>query len=206
MFIITYNDNVILGPMKWNARRFTEVIEEDCEITITLPLTNEPERYYEVNQDIKIWPVQSTVNPDYNIKTEFLNGPFYEYVDGVAYSSMVVSQLPLIAAQNFAKRDVSISRWKKQNSGVQVTLNGIEYTFVTDLQTKSTFHQYITSNLESINWKIDQDTWIVLSKSDIQTVFNSIVNHIQSAFDWELEKYSEIIETTHETLSEINLE
>ena len=204
MFVITYNNNVILGPMKWNARRFTEVIKDDCEITVTLPSTNE--LYYEVNDEIKIWPVQGTTNPEYNSKIEYLNGPFYEYRDGVAISSMVVEQLPLTAAQNFAKQSISDARWVIQNSGVQVTINGVEYTFASDLQTKSTFHHYITSNIETVNWKINQDTWIVLSKSDIQTIFNSIVSHVQSAFDWEATKLSEIISSTPETLPTLNLE
>lgn len=204
MFLITHNNNVILGPMKWNARRFTEVIEDDCEITVTLPTTNDS--YYEVNDEIKIYPVQGTINPEYNSKTEYLHGPFYTYVDGVAISSMVVEQLPLSAAQNFVKQEAANVRWTKQNSGVKVTLNNVEYTFATNLQTKSTFHQYITSNLESVNWKVDQDTWIVLSKSDIQTVFNSIVNHVQSAFDWEVAKLAEIVDSTHETLPTLSLE
>ena len=204
MFLITHNNNVILGPMKWNARRFTEVIEDDCEITVTLPTTNDS--YYEVNDEIKIYPVQGTINPEYNSKTEYLHGPFYTYVDNVAISSMVVEQLPLSAAQNFVKQEAANVRWTKQNSGVKVTLNNVEYTFATNLQTKSTFHQYITSNLESVNWKVNQDTWIVLTKSDIQTVFNSIVNHVQSAFDWEVAKLSEIVNTTHETLPTLSLE
>lgn len=204
MFVITYNNNVILGPMKWNARRFTEVIEDDCEITVTLPTTNDT--YYEVNDEIKIYPVQGTANPEYNTKTEYLHGPFYEYIDGIAYSSMVVEQLPLSAAHNFIKQEAANVRWTKQNSGVKVTLNNVEYTFNTDLQTKSTFHQYITADLESVNWKVNQDTWIVLSKSDIQTVFNSIVNHVQSAFDWEVAKLAEIVDSTHETLPTISLE
>jgi hypothetical protein len=190
--------------MEWKARRFSEVIDDDCGITVTLPLTNEG--YYEVNSEIKIWPVQFSAEPSYNPKIEYLHGPFYEYRDGVAYSSMTVEQLPLLAAQNFVKQDAANVRWVKQNSGVKVTLNGTEYTFPTDLATKSIFHQYITSNLNSVNWKIDQDTWIVLSKSDIQTIFNAIVNHVQSAYDWEAAKLAEIVDTTHETLPNISLE
>ena len=204
MFIITYNNTVILGPMAWNARRFTEIIEDDCEITVTLPTTNDS--YYEVNDEIKIYPVQGTANPEYNSKTEFLHGPFYEYRDGVAYSSMTVEQLPLSAAHNFVKQAVSTARWTKQKSGVKVTLNAVEYTFATDLETKSIFHQFITSDLTSVNWKVDQDTWIVLSRADITTVFNSIVAHVQSAFDWEVAKLAEIVASTHATLPAITLE
>jgi len=204
LFVIIYNNSVILGPMEWKARRFSEVIDDDCEITVTLPLTNEG--YYEVNSEIKIWPVQFVSEPSYNPKIEYLHGPFYEYTDGVAYSSMVVQQLPLDAAQNFVKQDAATARWKKQNSGVKVTLNGTEYTFASDLNTKSIFHQYITSNLDSVNWKVNQDTWVTLSKTDMQTVFNAIISHVQSTYDWEATKLTEIVGTTHETLPNITLE
>jgi hypothetical protein len=190
--------------MEWKARRFSEVIDDDCGITVTLPLTNEG--YYEVNSEIKIWPVQFSAEPSYNPKIEYLHGPFYEYTDGVAYSSMVVQQLPLDAAQNFVKQDAATARWKKQNSGVKVTLNGTEYTFPSDLNTKSIFHQYITSNLDSVNWKVNQDTWITLSKTDMQTVFNAIISHVQSTYDWEATKLTEIVAATHETLPNITLE
>jgi len=204
LFVIVYNNSVILGPMEWKARRFSEVIDDDCEITVTLPLTNEG--YYEVNSEIKIWPVQFVNEPVYNPKIEHLHGPFYEFTDGVAYSSKQVRQIPLDAAQNFVKQDAATERWKKQNSGVKVTLNGTEYSFSSDLNTKSIFHQYITSNLDSVNWKINQDTWITLSKSDIQTIFNAIVSHVQSTYDWEATKLTEINNATHETLSNITLE
>ena len=190
--------------MDWKARRFSEVIEEDCEVKVSLPVTNDA--YYEVNDEIKIYPVRSRTNPVFNSKTEYLHGPFYEYIDGIAYSSMVVEQLPLTAAQNFVKQEAAALRWQKQNSGIKVTLNSIEYNFPSDLNTKSVFHQYITSNLDSINWKIDQDTWITLSKTDIQTIFNSIVSHVQSAYDWEASKLLEITNSTPETLSQISLE
>ena len=204
LFVIVHNNSVILGPMEWKARRFAEVIDDDCGITVTLPLTNEG--YYEVNSEIKIWPVQFSAEPSYNPKIEHLHGPFYEYIDGVAYSSMVVQQMPLDAAQNFVKQEASTVRWTKQNTSVKVTLNGTEYSFSTDLNTKSIFHQYITSNLESINWKVNQDTWITLSKTDMQTVFNAIVSHVQSTYDWEVAKLSEINGATHETLPNITLE
>lgn len=204
MFVIVYKNNVILGPMIWNAGRFKTVIEEDCEITVSLPSSNQG--YYEINDDIKIYPVQTTPNPSYDSRTEFLNGPYYDFVDGVAISRMEVHQLDIVAAQNFVKADAAHTRWKKQNSGIQYNINGTDYTFPTDLQTKSTFHQYVTADVDNLNWKVDQDTWITLSKSDIKNIFVAIVNHVQSAFDWEADKLLEINDTNHEALSTLSLE
>jgi hypothetical protein len=206
MFIIKYKDSVILGPMVWRQLRFIDAIKEECEIEASLPATNVG--YYEVNDDIKIWPVNP--NPQevqvYNPMIEYLHGPIWDCNEGIATPSYTVEKLPLLASQNFFKQKAGTIRWEKQNSGVKVTLNDVEYTFATDLETKSIFHQYITSDLESVNWKINQDTWIVLSKSDIQTVFNSIVNHVQAAYDWEVAKLSEIVNSTYEQLTTLSLE
>jgi len=40
----------------------------------------------------------------------------------------------------------------------------------------------------------------------MQTVFNAIISHVQSTYDWEATKLTEIVGTTHETLPNITLE
>ena len=203
MFVIVYNGNVILGPMNWNARRFSEIIEEDCEVSVVLNLKNDEDNIITVNDQIKIYPVTSEANPEYNPRTQMLNGPFWTYTDTHAVSSMQVQSLPLEAIQNFLRQDAGAERWKKQYSGVKVTINGTEYSFATDPVTRTTFHQYLTSGIASVNWKIDQVTWITLTAENISAIFTAIVNHIQTAFEWEAAKNTEITAATLETINSI---
>jgi hypothetical protein len=205
MFVIVHNDNVILGPMRWNAYRFQEVILDDCELEVTLDSRNDNESVITVNAEIKIYPVTAEPNPTFNPKTEFLHGPFWTYTDTQAVQSYQVEQLTVEAAKNFLKAQVSSARWTKENSGITVTINDIEYKFDTDINTRSKFHQYVTAGLTSVNWKLDQDSWIILGPDDINNIFSAITAHVQTAFDWENTKVTEINVATIETISNIDL-
>lgn len=205
MFVIVYNGNVILGPMRWNSYRFQEVILDDCDLAITLDSRNDTSSVITVSDDIKIYPITAEPNPSFNVKTEFLHGPFWTFTETHAVQSYQVEQLPLAAARNFLKAQIADTRWAKENTTINVVINGVEYGFDTDITTRSKFHQYITSSVETVNWKLDQDSWITLSMPDINTIFNAITAHVQAAFDWENAKMQEINAATIETLTDIEL-
>jgi hypothetical protein len=205
MFVIVYQGNVILGPMRWHPRRFTEVIEEDCGIQYVFEWTNDNMDVVHVSEDIIVYPVQQELPPNYNIITEQLSGPFYEFTDTVAISSWQVVQLPLEGIKNTLRNSVANVRWQKQTTFIDVEINGTTYTFSTDDASRSMFHQYVTSGITQLNWKIDQDHWIILTDTDIQTIFTAITQHIQSCFDWEVMKNTEISNATLENIESIDL-
>lgn len=203
MFVIVYNERVILGPMTWNARRFSEVINEECGVSTVLDLKNDNETLVVVNNDIKIYPVTGTPEPEYNPRIQYLNGPFWTYTDTHAVYSMVVEHYPIEAIRNFLRQEIADIRWKKQHSGVQVEINGTTYKFPTDPLTRISFHHYLTSGVTSVNWKVDQYTWITLTDQHISIIFNKIVEHFQNSFDWESNKNDEITQATLETIESI---
>ncbi len=206
MFVIVHNGNVILGPMNWNARRFSEVIEEDCDVSFELPLTNDNFDVITVNDDIKIYPVQTGDYPTHDYRFECLHGPFWQFTDTHAVQSFTAIPLAIDASRNFLKDELAKKRWTKQHECVKITINSVEYTFATDVTTKSVFHQYITSGITSVNWKVNQDTWISLSQSDITNIFNAITQHVQTAFDWENNLAEAINNATTETITSLSLE
>ena len=191
MFIIVHNNSVILGPMRWNQYKFENTILEDCEFDANLPATNPNLDPIKVSDEIYILPIQGTENPEFNPTIEMLHGPFWEFTDSVAIRSYTVQPLPLDAAKTFLKENVSAARWIKENAGVSVTLNGVDYTFGTDRETRAVLLNAQAST-NSINWKIDRDTWVTLSPTDIQTVLSTVLAHVQSAFDWEYNKLQAI--------------
>lgn len=199
MFVIIYQNSVILGPMRWNRFRFENEIQEECEFSVTLPdVNNAP---IVVSDEIIILPIQGTPTPEFNSKVEFLNGPFWEFTDSVAIMSYSVEPLEINAVKNMLKEQVTTERWNKENAGVQVTLNTISYNFPTDRETRTIFQNAIL-NLDTINWKLDRETWIPLTKPDIQTILNTLLNYVQSCFDWEFTKFNEIDACT--TLAELD--
>jgi hypothetical protein len=206
MFVIVYEGRVILGPMVWNARRFSEVINEDTGVSVILDLRNDEQTMVEINTHIKIYPVTNEPNPEYNTRTQYLHGPFWTFTDTHAVASMTVESYPLEAIQNFLRQECADKRWNKLHSGIEVEINGNTYKFPTDPLTRMSFHHYATSNLTTVNWKIDQNTWIELSSEQISLIFNKIVEHFQTSFDWESTKNNEISLATLETIESIVIE
>ncbi len=203
MFVIVYNGRVILGPMIWNARRFSEVINDDCEISTVLDLKNDDNKVVTVNDEIKIYPVDSEPNPEYNTRTQYLHGPFWTFTDTHAISSMTVESYSLEAIRNFLKQEIADVRWEKLHSGVEVEINGNTYKFPTDPLTRMSFLNYVTAGATNINWKIDQHTWITLTNEHLSIIFNKIVDHFQKSFEWESNKNDEINLATLETIESI---
>lgn len=202
MFVIVYNNFVTLGPMRWNRFRFENEIQEECEVTVTLPDRNDNMEPIIVSDEVKILPIQGTENPEFNPKIEFLNGPYWEFTDSVAIMSYRVEDLNLDAAKSMLKQQTADVRWKKEMSGVEVAINGTTHKFATDRDTRNVLQSHITAGLESVNWKFNTDTWIQLTQAQLQEVLSATLTHVQSAFDWEMQKNTEIDSCT--TLTELD--
>lgn len=206
MFVIVHNNSVILGPMRWNKFRFENVIEEDCEFTVSLPSSNDQPII--VSDNIKILPIQGTQNPDFNSRIEFLNGPFWEFTDTVAIQSFRKESLNIDAVKNTMKAQTSAVRWKRETAGIKVTIQGTEVSVTTDRGDRDIFVQkfLLMSDSETVQWKFPEG-WLVLTKADLGAIVAAGAQHVQDQFVWEAAKIAEIDAcTTHAELAGIVIE
>lgn len=198
MFVIVYQNSVILGPMRWNRFRFENTIYEDCEeFSATLPDRNDEMVAITVSDDIKILPVEGTPNPNFNPKIERLNGPFWQFTDTVAISSYVVEPLAIEAVKNQLKAVLANERYRKEIAGVKVTIQNVEVTVDTGRDTKNNLIQkYVLMNdSDTVQWKFN-DTWLTLSKTEVGTLVRAGAEYIQQQFDWEAAMIQEINNAT----------
>lgn len=208
MFVIVYNNSVILGPMRWNRFRFENTIEEDCEFSVRLPDRNDSLDPVIVSDNIKILPVQGTQNPEFNPTTEMLHGPFWEFTDSAAIASYVAQPLPIDAVKNMLKARVSAERYRKEIIGTTTAIQDVQVTVDTSRDGRNIFVQkYILMNdADTVQWKFPE-TWLTLSKTELGQVVNAGVTYIQQQFDWESAKISEIDSCeTMEQLAVIEIE
>lgn len=201
MFVIVHNGSVILGPMVWNRKRFQDEIEEECGVTTTLPYTNEG--VITVNEDIKIYPVQTTQDPPFNSKIEFLNGPFWEFTETHAVSSYIAQDKPISAVQNELKALAAQERWKKEISGVKVTIQSTEITADTNRGDRDIFiQQYLLmGESDTVMWKFPE-AWLELTKTELGTIVGTGAYHVKQAFVWEQDLSADIDACA--TLSELD--
>lgn len=197
MFIIKHNDQVVLGPMKWNKYRFEAVLLEDHEITAVLDQTNEPETMVTVDANTTIYPVAGTPDPVFNPKTEFLHGPFYTYTNGIAYSSYTVEPLTLEAIRSNLNYAITLERYTHEIKGVKVTIQAQEVTVDTSREGRNIFVQalLLMPANSTLNWKFPEG-WLTLTNAELGAAVQAGVTHVQAAFDWEAAKLTEIASTT----------
>lgn len=203
MFVIIYNNSVILGPMKWNKVRFQNVILEECEVETILPISNGNFEPITINEEIKILPVQYAETPPLNQKIEMLNGPYWEFTPTHAIASYIVQSLPIDMVKGNLKAKLADERWKKEIKGIKVTIQSIEITVDTNRGTRDIFVQQYLLMGESdiVTWKFPE-TWLNLTKSDLGLIVATGAAYVKGVFEWEADLVGQIDACT--TLAELD--
>ncbi len=193
MFVIVYENRVILGPMRWNRYRFENEIAEECDVVATLPNRNDSFDPIVVNESIKILPIQGTENPPYNPTIEILHGPFWTYTDTRAVMSYQVMPMQLDAAKNQLKAVVADERWRREVGGFDMELQNQTVRIDTARGSRDVYAQQymLLGDAETVNWKFP-GVWLTLSKAELGAIASSVTAHVNAAFAWEVAKISEI--------------
>jgi hypothetical protein len=201
MFVIVYNNQVVLGPMHWNRFRFENFLEEEYEISLSLPKSN-TDTPLVFSDQLKFLPIQTTPNPTYNPRIEMLQGPFWQFTDTHAISSYQVEPLAVEAVKNTLKAEAATHRWNIGNSKIEIIIADKECKFSTDRDTINLLNNALMASATSFNWKLDSNSWVTLTNTELQSILDAISVHIQTGFDSEYTKIAEIDAAT--TLSELN--
>jgi hypothetical protein len=178
MFVIVYNNQVILGPMPWRKFFFENIIEEDCEVQVTLPQKNDVP--YTVNDEIVILPARYT-HEEHNPITQKHNGPFWTITETEAVGNFVAIDKDVEHLKSELKQIVADKRWKKEVGGIKVTINDIEYSVDTSREGRKIYIEQLQMNSSSYDWKFNEG-YVTLSLVDLQNIVQSINEHIQNCF------------------------
>lgn len=201
MFVIVYENRVVLGPMRWNKYRFENFLAEEHEISATLPTANE-NSVTTVNEQCKIYPIQGSEDPTYNPTIEILHGPFWTFTETHAVSSYQVLPMDPSAVKSFLKARTAAERWRKETAGIRVTVQSQEVFVSTTAGERDKYIQtyLIKSEGDTVQWKFN-GVWVTLGKSDLHQIVTAIDTHVQAQFAWESAKVTEI--ETAETLEQL---
>lgn len=205
MFLVVHNQSVICGPFSWHPFRFSDIIKEESGIDVQLPLSNDNNEviYVSTATDniITIYPCAINNPPPYNPNVEIAHGPIWEYTDTQAIGTYEIVPMGVEQSRGFFKNLAADARWRRQNAMISYTVGDTAYDFSpADFISMS---QYISAGLDSVNWKIGGEVWIVLTKDDMINITNAMIAQKKSAFDWENATLSAInsAETTADLLN-----
>lgn len=192
MYAIVNNGFVVLTQSKWNSRMFTSVLLEDCGIDQKVLLSDEAKVPWEIDQNTKIIKV-SDIKPDFNSKTQWLDGPTYTIIDNVAVASYEVKDLDLSIAKGNLKSLLPAIRYGKENKIIQVAVDSQTVSVSTDRENRAVLTSKILSvgTQDLFSWKFPEG-WVSVNQADLENIVYQINIIVQQAFDWELSKMNEI--------------
>lgn len=193
MFVIVHNNVVIYGPRNWSKIHFEHVILDDCEFECSLDIRNNNFLPVIVSDDIKILPIKRLSLPDYNSKTQILQGPYWNFFEDKAEMHYKVMDKPVEAVKNMLKEVIMNNRYHYENVGFKHTVQGTEVTINTSRTSRDVYlNTYLSmTDNESVSWKFSEG-WVNISKFDLQQIVNEIKRHVQDGFSWEQSKSAEI--------------
>jgi hypothetical protein len=204
MFFALIQDNyVIIGPRLWNKLLFEEALQEECDITYTLPTRNDDGTPYIISDTVKILPITSLPEPAFNSKIQRLDGPYWNFSDTIAEMYFTVGDLPIDAVKNNLIALVAANRYSAEVGGIKMTIQGTEVSIDTNRGARDIFFQgySVLGDTETVNWKFPE-CWMTLSKAELGTIVESIKAHVQTCFNWEQNKQVEI--NACQTLDQLN--
>ncbi len=200
MFIIVENNSVILGPMEWRPTAFKNCILDDCDVEFDVPRSNENRDPIIVNENIRILPVTDIgISNEYNPKFQFLNGPYYNFYENYAEVYHTAYDKPLDFYKSELKAEVAANRYKYEIKGTKLTIQNTEVNILTNREDRNMYLQAFQLGSNNINWKFG-DKFLTLSNSELGDIVAAGVSHVQSVFDWESSKVTEI-----DSLQELSL-
>ena len=203
IYVLENNNSVINGPRSWNYRSFESTLQEDLEINYTLPISKSDTEIIVIDDNTHIYSAE-LIYPDYNPKTQYIHGPFWDFSTGIAIGSFEVKETPLEHIKSELKSKIAANRYIKENAGVKYTVQNLEITIDTSRGNRDIFVQkyLLMGDSDTVQWKFPEG-WLTLTKPELGTLVSVGVDYVQQQFDWEVSKGVEIDNAT--TSAELDL-
>lgn len=188
-YLLVENKQIVhLGPVFWNYR-FIRSELEDLGIDYMLS-PEEPSGHFVVNETpdtvFEIYPV-NLKQPSYDSTYQQLLGPIWTFSDNIANGTYNVIDRDIVAIKNDLKSVAANERYKKEVSGIKLTIQDTEVSIATDRESRNVYTQKLVSMSESdtIQWKFPE-VWLTLTRQELVSVLNSINTYVQTQYDWEV--------------------
>lgn len=191
MYAIVHQNQVILTQGNWNPIMFNNVLAEECGVTKRVYVADEANVPLIFNDDTKILKYFD-LKPNYNGRTEWIDGPVYEITENHVVGSYIVKELDLNIAKGNLKNQLPSLRYGKEIQTIKIVVQDQFVNIKTDRETRSILSSnIITCGDGYVNWKFD-NLWLQLTKDDLTLILQQINNATQESYDWEFSKMLEI--------------
>lgn len=195
MYALVDKNLIRVGPRSYHRYFFNEYLKEEG-IEFDLPTEYSGNDKIVISDDVFIGKVEQPTQPSINEVTEQLAGPYFDtsVYPITGYYDSVDKPQELVKSE--LKQKIAELRYEKETSGFKITLQGNEVTIDTQRGDDRNiwFQSFVLlpeGTTQTFKFPKEQ-IWLSLSKTEIAEIVQATVAHVQSAFDWENTKVSEI--------------
>lgn len=187
MYGIVHKNKVIVGPMNWSQKYFTNVLKIRYKIEANLPGTEPENLPYIIDENTSLHKVVE-IKPEINHNLQYYYGPIWDISNDIIVANYEIKEIPVNDVKINIKSILAGERYKKEIEGTTLNLQNTNLTLDTSRESRSIFIQkyMLMSSDETINWKFSE-CWLTITKLELETVIKKITDHVQSVFDWEKE-------------------
>lgn len=202
MFVLVHKGRVLVGPMGWNRAMFDGNLEK-LGIRFTLPRFEPESLPLTIDENTTVKRVEFA-QTEYNQKTQYLEGPYWDHSGAVSIASYQVKDQPIDSVRARLKETLAENRWKREVAGTKTTIQNLQVTVDTARGSRDVFVQKYLLMAEdaTVTWKFPEG-WLTLTKSELGQAIQAGAAHVESAFKWESDKAIEL--DNCRTLTELDI-
>lgn len=191
MYALVNGNELLLGPIPFNYRLINSVLEEELEIEFRVNSQDYQNVPIQINESVKIIPALNNI-PEYDFRFQYLTGPNHEITEDSVIFNYNVEDKDLQRIKDEYKEAVAPERWNKENKNIEIVINNKTVIVSTSRDNRLALISKMSSSEGPYNFKFQDGNWMEITKSDLQYILSEIDNVVQAAFDWEINKLSEI--------------
>lgn len=205
LYSLIHDDQLLLGPIKYNHMLINSDLED---LEIETRLNSSSYEQVPIQFDEKTFLLLATeVYEDCDGKYQKYGPLTWQIIktdDGtpreVVFTYPVVDKT-LDEVKNERKALVAPERRNKENTKITVTVQGTDVEVSTSRDNRLALTSKLMSSPELHNFKFDNEVWLEINSTDLETIIQAIDDKVQEAFDWEFAKLQEI--DACETIDEV---
>ena len=195
MYALIYDSQLILGPIGYNYRLINAELEElEVEGKVTprdyenLPL--------QIDENTYVLSVVQII-PAHDSRYQSLGNFEWEIIKENEIPVRVEMTYPvydkaLETIKYEYKQQVSPIRREKENTIIEVELNGTTISVSTSREDRLAYVSKMIASSGPYNFKFDNNVWLQITSTELEYIISQIDLKVQEAFDWEYQKVQEI--------------
>lgn len=184
-YVVINKSKVIIGPMAWSQKHFTDILKIRHKIIANIPGIEPSEFPYVIDENTKVHEVLEN-RPEINSTIQYHYGPLWDLSDSIAVANYEIRDISIESARDNFRSIAAAERYKKEITGTTAVIQDLEVTLDTSREGRNIFvHKLLLmSEGQTTNYKFPEG-WLTITKTELSTIAQVGENYIQSCFDWE---------------------